>query len=121
MLKRNYEVLVGQFKDDEEMLDFIKERMQYICNYVEKVTMMEYSIPLLRARFEGQDLIDKIENLDKQRRIAHEMAISAVKQMNRLCVAEGVEKLFNGNEEDRYEIADFCGMVVNTLFEGRTR
>ena len=121
MLKRNYEVLVGKFKDDEEMLDFIKERMQKICNYVDKVTMMEYTIPLLYARYEDEELRDKIENLDRQRRIAHEMAIAAVKQINRLCVSEEVEKLFTGNEDDRYEIGDFCGYVVNTLFEGRTR
>ena len=121
MIKRKYEELVARFKDDDEMLEFIKERMQYICRYVESVTAMEYSMPLLRARFEGQELREKIENLDRNRRISHEAAISAVKQLNRLCVSEGVEKLYSGDEENRYEIGDFCGEVVNTLFEGRTR
>lgn len=121
MLKTNYENLVAALREDEEMLEFIKERMSHICNYVDKVTMMEYSIPLLNARYDGQNLRDKIENLDRQRRIAHEMAIAATKQLNRLCVAEGINKLFDGDEDDRYQIADFCGLVVNTLFEGRTR
>jgi len=121
MLKQNYEKLVSALKDDDDTLEFIKERMDHICNYVDKVTMMEYTIPILNARFEGQDLRDKIENLDSQRRIAHEMAISAVKQLNRICVANSIDKLYTGDEDNRYEIADFCGLVVTTLFEDRTR
>lgn len=120
-INEKYKRMVNTFAAEEDMLDFIKERMRFICNYVERVTAMEYSLPLLRARFEGEDLIYRIENLDRQRRTAHEMAISAVKQLNRLCVSEGLEKFFSGNENDRYEIADFCGVVVNELFEGRTR
>lgn len=121
MTKQNYELLISKFRDDEDMLDFIKERMQKICGYVESVTAMEYSIPIIRARYEGQDLIDKIQKFDNNRHIAHEAAIASVKQLNRLCVSEGVSKLFDGDETDRYQIADFCMLVVNTLFEGRTR
>ena len=121
MLKEKYSALVAVLSVDEEMLEFVSERMAHLCNYVDRVVQMEYSIPLLRARYEGQDLIDKIENLDRARRSAHELAIAAVRQLNRLCVAEGVEKLFSGDESDRYQIADFCGLVVNELFEGRTR
>lgn len=78
-----------------------------------------YSIPIVRARYEGQNLIDRIEALDRNRRIAHERAIMGVQRLNRYSRMFGLPTFFDGDENDRYAMADFYGIVAKTMFEGR--
>ena len=62
----------------------------------------------------------EIEKLDHNRRAHHERAIIGVKRLNRFAEMEGVEKIFTGDVEDRYAIADFCRDVTVEMFDDRT-
>ena len=106
-------------RDDD--LDFVIDEMKNIIKYVSVVENMESQLPILRFRFEGEAYISRVENLDKTRRAAHETAIGAVSALNRLCKSYGLEPFYIGDEQNRYQVADFCGNVVNELFVERDR
>lgn len=62
----------------------------------------------------------RIEKLDHNRKAHHERAIIGVKRLNRFAEMEGVKKIFTGDVEDRYAIADFCRDVTVEMFDDRT-
>lgn len=102
--------------DDQDMERILDSDLESIGNYVSAVYAMEYRIPIIRARYEGQNMRDKIMELDENRRMAHERAIMAVKRLNRISKMHGLPDFFPGDTKDRYAIADFCGKMVQELF-----
>lgn len=119
MIKDSFNKLVYACKEDDDMLDIIESDIKSLGEYVHTVYMMEASLTVLRSRFEGQDLRDRIASLDQNRRLSHERAIMGVKRLNRFAEMEGLEPVFGGNVDDRYQIADFCKAAVDELFDGR--
>ena len=112
--------LVNACKNDRDMLDIIESDMRALGEYVYAVHMMETALPIIRINYEGQELRDRIEKLDHNRRAHHERAIIGVKRLNRFAEMEGVEKIFTGDVKDRYAIADFCRDVTVEMFDDRT-
>lgn len=111
---------VGDMEEDaDDMLDIISSDLRSACNYVEAVCNMEYSIPIVRMRYEGQDMIDHIEALDSGRRHAHERAIMGVKRLNRFSRMFNLQDFYVGDEDDRNAVGDFCMVLVKELFDGR--
>lgn len=120
MIKEKFLSLVSAYKDDEDVLDIVKNDIQAVGEYVNAVYMMETTIPILRTRFDGQKLRDRIEKLDSNRRFCHDRAIMGVKRLNRFAKMEGLEPIFSGDTDDRYQIADFCRDTMVEIFDGRT-
>ena len=60
-----------------------------------------------------------ILKLDKQRNDTHNILISNVKIINRLCKKNNLPLIYDGNEEERIEVADFAQKVVDELFSTR--
>lgn len=118
-IKENFLQLIKKVAGDSCLLEFVETRMQKFGNYVNEVYMMEYSLPILYARYEGEELQDKVMALDIRRKIAHDSAIAAIAQLNRLSVQLQTEPLFSGDVTDRYQVADFCEAVVSSFFQGR--
>lgn len=111
---------VGNMDEDtDDMLDIISSDLRSACNYVESVYNMEYSIPIVRMRYEGQDMIDHIEALDSGRRHAHERAMMGVKRLNRFSRMFNLPDFYVGDENDRNAVGDFCMVLVKELFDGR--
>lgn len=104
-------------KDD---LDTIDDALTQCRRYVEVVDTTEQQIKLAYVRFDGEDLREKVVNYDRQRRSAHESAISSANMLNRLSNLYGCEKIYSGGE-DRLEVADFCLEVVVQIFENRRK
>ena len=52
---------------------------------------MEYRIPILRHRLEPEAYRNAVMNLDNNRRMAHDTAIGACRQLNRMSKAAGLE------------------------------
>ena len=119
MVKEKFQALVSACKDDTDMLDIISSDMLALSSYVDAVYMMEISIPLILARYEGEEVRDRIQELDRRRRMKHERAITAVKRLNRFAEMEQVSPIFAGDMSDRYAVADFCQACVNEFFSGR--
>ena len=120
LIKEKFLNLVNACKNDCDMLDIIESDMRALGEYVYAVHMMETALPIIRINYEGQELRDRIEKLDHNRRAHHERAIMGVKRLNRFAEMEGVEKIFTGDVEDRYAIADFCRDVTVEMFDDRT-
>ena len=103
-------------KSDIEIVDTVLKD----CNdYVLAVANMERSTMMNKFLLEGQDYRDSITALDKYRRACHNSAIVGVKIINKLCNLYDVEAVFDGNIEDRIEVANFCINLINELFEER--
>lgn len=105
------------FKGDPEVLEFIQGCMERMQDYVNAVYMQQVSIPIVMARYEGEEQRWRIEEYDKSRRYAHDSAIAAVAQLNRLAGSVSVEPMFKGDPDDRYEVADFCEKAVTEFFD----
>lgn len=120
MVKEKFLNLVNACKNDRDMLDIIESDMRALGEYVYAVHMMETSLPIIRINYEGQELRDRVEKLDHNRREHHERAIMGVKRLNRFAEMEGVEKIFAGDVNDRYAIADFCRDTTIEMFDDRT-
>lgn len=120
LIKEKFLNLVNVCKSDRDMLDIIESDIRALGEYVYAVHMMETALPIIRINYEGQELRDRIEKLDHNRRAHHERAIIGVKRLNRFAEMEGVEKIFTGDVEDRYAIADFCRDVTVEMFDDRT-
>jgi len=118
-MKEEFLNLVKACEKDEDLLDFVEMAMNTITKYVARVTHMEYALPIYKARYEGQELRDKIQTLDELRRSAHEAAISAVKSMDRLAKKLHVKPMYTGDLDNRYQIADFCENMVHEFFIDR--
>lgn len=116
---KNFKALVNAWADDEEVLELIEDNMNAFPTYVSSVYNMEYHIQMVRIRYKGEP--EKIQDitmtLDSQRRMAHESAIRAVTQLCRWATIKGVDPIYHGDLEDRYEIADFCRDIVLHFFD----
>ncbi len=106
-------------EDKSDILELLERSFNNCINYVVAVNRMEVRIPFLRATCEGEDLREKIMNLDSKRRSAHEAAIVGARVINRYAAMFEMSAPFKGDVENRYEVADFCFLVVEDLFENR--
>ena len=102
-----------------EDLDVLDDAMTSFRKYVDAVDAGEQQIRLAAFRFEGDQYREMITRYDRQRHDHHETAISNVRLVNRLSDVYGTPKLFTGNDQNRYEIGDFCLDVVTSLFKNR--
>lgn len=116
----NYVELLEYFKTDHDVLDIIKTDIAHLQEYVQAVYSMETLIPIYRVRYDDDDLRYHIEKLDNARRDKHNLAIMSVKRLNRFADLAKLPRLFDGNVDDRYEVADFCMNTVNTVFSTRS-
>lgn len=106
--------------EPEDFLELVEKDMCSFGEYVNAVMSMEVGINIARARLEGEELRDRIMQLDQRRRDCHEMAIVGVKRLNRFAEQFNVPKIYLGDVEDRYSVADFCMETVNEFFSTRS-
>lgn len=112
--------MVKACKDDPEMLDIIQADLLALGEYTQAVYFMEYSSAIIKEKYEGQNARDALEKNDQTRHDAHERAIMGVKRLNRFAAMKGLEPIFEGDVNNRYEVADFCCATVKEYFEDRT-
>lgn len=120
MMKEKYINLVNACKEDADMLEIVNSDIAALGLYVNAVYMMETTLPIIRVRYDGEELRDRVERLDRNRRDYHERAIMGVKRLNRFAAMMNVEEIFDGDVNDRYAIADFCMETVTEIFNDRT-
>ena len=100
-------------------LAFLERSMSKLPDYVTTVFNMEVAMQTLRFRLEPEDYRAKVMELDHSRKIAHDCAIDALNCINRMCEKSSAELFFAGDSSDRYEVAEFCGKVVEEIFGER--
>ena len=103
-------------KDD---LEALSDAMTSFREYVNRVDAGEQQIRLAAVRFEGAEYREMITQYDRRRHDQHEEAIINVRLVNRLAQIYGVPPLFNGDDQERLQVADFCLDVMIQIFQNR--
>ena len=111
--KQNYKMFDG---NKNEALDFIESTLTAFPTYANTVIREQIMTPIRRQRYEGQELRDKIQDIDEQRHWNHESAISSVNMLNRLSRNLGLELFANINTNDRHAVANMVGQYVNEVY-----
>ena len=78
MLMEKYNNLISAYAGDEDALEIIKSDMKRMNDYVNVVYNETYLTPLYRVMYNDQELRDRIQALDSDRRTKHDLAIMAV-------------------------------------------
>ena len=106
----NYLKLCEEIKnagDDDD-----KDNLKYICHkcleYVNSVHAHQKALEIIRFRYDADEM---------NRHVIHEVAISNCNVLNRLAAFYGIGKIFTGNVNNRFEVADFC-LEVAVKIEG---
>ena len=114
----NYKLLCKAIKNGEDVADdteIVNDIMNHCVQYVNSVAAHEKTLELIRFRYESDELIRRIEEVDHLRRAVHNVAIGNCNIINRLANSYGVGEIFTGNANNRYEVANFCGEVSEMM------
>ena len=109
------------YADDVDVLEIIEDTIDVYGDYVAYVYKMESLRPILKIRLEAEEYKNIIEEMDEKRTRIHNAAIASTKTINRLCEFNELPLFFQGNIEDRVEVAEFIRDVVVNIFEKRKR
>ena len=105
--------------EGSECLHMMEDLIESASDYVRRVNVLEIGLMVGKYNKEGAEYREYIEKLDKQRSNAHNALINNVKIINRLCRKNNLQPIYQGNEEERVEIAEFAQQVVEELFSTR--
>lgn len=99
---------------EETISDAIRSFANYACCVAHMQRMIQ--VWIMTSHYEGQEFRDKVEDLDRKRRIAHDAAISNLSMLNRICNMLDV-KGFDVNLNDRYAVGNWIGMFCSELYD----
>lgn len=99
-------VLLNAIKDKEtdpeeikDLEQFISDKFNSFSRYNSIVMNFEMQVTLWKTFYEPEQYLDKIERLDKSRRLAHVDATVSINQLNRLCKTYNVPEIFDIKNE----------------------
>lgn len=99
-------VLLNAIKDKEtdpeeikDLEQFISDKFNSFSRYNSIVVNFEMQVTLWKTFYEPEQYLDKIERLDKSRRLAHVAATVSINQLNRLCKTYNVPEIFDIKNE----------------------
>ena len=107
------------YADDVDILEIIEDTINVFGEYVAYVYKMESLRSILKIRLEAAEYKNIIEEMDKKRTRIHNSAIASTKVINRLCESNELSLFFEGNIDDRVEVAEFIRDVIVGVFENR--
>ena len=103
------------------LFEAVESGLKNFVDYVNSVYGMETKIAIARFQVDDpREFQEIVKMMDTGRRYAHDAAIASINMLDRICDKHGVEPIYGGSQ-DRTEIGDFCGKIVNEYFEGRNQ
>ena len=111
--------LAKLYADDVEVLEIIEDTIDVYGEYVAYVYKMESLRHILRIKLGKDEYKNSVEEMDEKRTRIHNAAIASTKVINRLCESNDLSLFFEGNIDDRVEVAEFIRDVVVNVFENR--
>lgn len=117
--KINEFIRVISATDDSDCLDIMEELISTASDYIRRVNVLEIGIMVGKYNKDGNEYREYIEKLDKQRSEAHNILMSNAKIINRLCKKNNLPLIYENNEEERTEVAEYAQKVVDELFSTR--
>lgn len=123
------EIVIRTISGDEVACSLLEKLLASAEAYFCKVFEMETRLKMARLRIEGAELRELTENLDKNRRYAHEALISDLHIFNRYAIREFSEDIPVGgiyskqpeSIRDRIAIADWAGELLAAVYQNRKR
>lgn len=107
-------------QEDKEMEKELIDSIARDCGeYITAITNMENAINIARFRMDTTDYQDYIVSLDKSRTVAHNVVISGVKVLNRLCKLHDLDVIYKGDTNSRIMVAEFAKEYVDELYKER--
>ena len=111
----------SKFDGDKDMAyDMLERCFDSFPDYANTVIRMQTMVPIWSQRYDGQELRDRIQDIDQTRRIKHDGAISSLGILNRLSTMHGLEPFADVDTSDRYAVADFVGRFVSETYADGT-
>ena len=107
------------YADDVEVIEIIEDTINVYGDYVAYVHKMESLKPILKIKLGKDEYKNAVEEMDEKRTRIHNAAIASTKTINRVCEFNELPLFFQGNIEDRVEVAEFIKNVVTNVFENR--
>ena len=107
------------YADDVEILEIIEDTIDVYGEYVAYVYKMESLRPILKIKLGKDEYKNAVEEMDEKRTRIHNAAIASTKIINRLCESNRIPLFFEGNIDDRVEVAEFIRNVVVNVFQNR--
>lgn len=101
-------------KDKECLLNKVRLCINKCIEYFNHVVKME---SLALNTISWNTSIEFIyKKYDEERRMLHDMCISACKDIDELCEEFDVDPICNVQQSDRKKVADLCGLIVSGLY-----
>lgn len=101
---------------DCEYLGIVGDLVESAAEYIKRVVMLETAMLTGKLTKEGNEYREYIQQLDSSRSAAHNKLISNVRLINKLCSINKIPVIFEGNEENRIEIANFAHQIIHEYF-----
>lgn len=100
-------------------IKYVESFMGSCYEYVRHVDEMETAIRLAKFHLDPEAYRERIQELDGTRRVLHNGIIANLHTLGKILAAYGLPAFFSGDIADRYQVADFCGEVSDTIFKNR--
>lgn len=119
MYREKIENLCESFKGDTLVIEMVNDLLDSYATYIQYVVNMENAISVQKFRMEPEDHRELITNLDRNRRFVHNGIIAGTSMLNNICKSKSIEPLFNGDINDRVQIAEFAKAICDEMFSSR--
>ena len=122
-LKKSLNELLKYYANDNDIIEYIKDALKSFRDYVNIVVESEQLLPIIFEKYDVLNGQEEVMRLDKARRMAHNVAISNVKLLNKFSLEMNKSLIYEGviDDEHRYEIGNFIGDVVFAYYHERRR
>lgn len=105
--------------EDSEYVEIIRDLLESAAEYIKKVVSLEAALSIAKLNKEGNEYRAYIQQLDSSRSTVHNKLIGNVKLVNRLCSNYGIPVIYDGDENNRIEIAEFARQLILQYFNTR--
>lgn len=116
MIKERIDHIVAELQEKsdsttERKLDYIQKMIQSAVNYVRTVVVMGAQMDIAKFRMEPEDYRMFVEQLDCNRRLAHNSFIIKLNVVNRICLDLGFDPIYDGPDH-RADKGEFAFSLV---------
>ena len=102
--------------EDSDCFKIMEELINIASGYISRVNVLEIGLSMGRYDKESTEYTKYMEKFDKMKNDAHNILISNIKVINRLCKKNNLPLIYEGNEERKIEVSEFAQKVVDELF-----
>ena len=115
-MERTHYANMGGEEKKEMTLSFMGMQFDTFISYANTVITQQVMTPLWKVMYDGAEFRDKVESLDRTRRLEHDAAIGGVRILNQMSEKLGLEPFADIDVTDRFAVADFIGTYVNEVY-----